>query len=1684
MEEEATTQESLDPSILDAESSLEQDTSLALDLLSSNDYDTIRRERATTVATDSAIAAKAALSDVDSPENMLNKFRAINQELSDTGVSGTLNEIRSRQRQRSQEIAKLAGVSMLADGSFGNFLNAPEAFRETFKQIDETTADQNFAMQVASNSTSGTWNPNWNNIVEEQLARERVQSSANRMAAETMSGESSAFFKGVAVSFLPFIESEQIRRHTSTLLKSSGQDGGKTLKSYLMTGSVKMEFVKALDEMYKRNPQEAERVAGELISNFRSNTDIILKDDFSAYFRLKELLGVDDGEYTTLYKYVDNIAVVADFIGAGGFIKKLKTPIKSLKAYLKFEAGATGKTLHRVFLKGDSPEHFAKVRERAANIRAIRARQNATLNSVGANSAGRVVADYDPKKARVLYQVALQGDEQATIALFGTAKKADVAIDGFAPQIRAADGSIANKVALHSEDPLRDLLKAGVDRLDESEMIRIRNKLAVSFTNPSTGFTVRNEMTTIDNVEGGSVELSSGVRIASDGDINTVTAAYSLGGDVAQTNVSNLLDYAEWAFRHHGVSKDNMVVLKRTGTTWKTVDTDVESLINLALEPKVGGKKLPKAEVGSPQGVNKLVINKLKEVNKQRQAVGKDVIKQEDLEGLVDLEFVRRGGNEQPAEYMIALKHSSKAMLSDADEVAKIDVRNNFVDRMFARYNGNLMSSDFNFGSLQQHISSVASMFKDRFMHLAMSNAEDRSSQFTKILVKAADSFNNKFKKLDGASKQTVTDYIVQANLNQTKFNAAKLRTEGWSEAMLSTVTDFRLVQDRLYVLENTSRIQNARGRGLKMWVVPGTDESKLVKPMKLGQVTKELGNGTIKLYDHKLGQIVDKTRADVEKLFKEGGEVAELDVPTALENGKFVTHILVDNTPGNPFIRRLRDDDKVLNYLEGYYSRRYNDEYIIRQSVKDDRGDHVHWRAVGSADSLKSANALREQFNKKFSNVEYVVSRDLKGTPGHERALAELDMLTGRSAQRMRGEKPLETLGGDLQFEMASTTNPMQSMLTSIRSISQHVNAKDWIETSKERFIRNYGAFLEKHPITNQPMYPSKGSDIRQRTPELTNVKEVAAARSAFNYIRSIEDGYINHLDAGFKGLMNVIADVIAPTTSVGEKVFRGIGDMRGPLSALRTLTATTMLFMNPLRQALVQTIQSVQLAAIANPKWTIARSAPQALTMIKKFAGGTPTKAELKASGWTQEEFDKVFNGLEQSGLLAAVDKNNLVRGVMYDAEEFRALGTVKKTISAIPHYSRTIGMDAGERMNMLMHYLAFADSAKRAGKDLGDARVLSEISGNARNLSGNMNAAGDLPYNQNLFSLPAQFLQIGHKMLSNMTFNQHLTKGQKARLALVNAALFGFPAQSMYESGVEPYLPENEELRNLVTEGIMSYAINSSIHAAFDTNTRLDISGNISPFNNSLGEFVTSLVKDDFLTMMAESPSGSLFFGGNPKAITFLREVKQWIVPSEELQPASLKTVGLAFGNLMSSGFSNAYKAAYMYKVGQSMSAKGATKDYVADWYSVAGQVLGIRSMDEVKLAALNTLDYEDSSYKKDIKHLHDNFLRQLALHGQNAGDSESIKQGFAIGYSVFGGTPEFLEEWNKLSDRAASQNKLSPLVDLYGKINTVGIDEVISRMHLLPDEQRPRDYDNVIKALERWKQYNEGKQQDEQ
>ena len=232
------------------------------------------------------------------------------------------------------------------------------------------------------------------------------------------------------------------------------------------------------------------------------------------------------------------------------------------------------------------------------------------------------------------------------------------------------------------------------------------------------------------------------------------------------------------------------------------------------------------------------------------------------------------------------------------------------------------------------------------------------------------------------------------------------------------------------------------------------------------------------------------------------------------------------------------------------------------------------------------------------------------------------------------------------------------------------------------------------------------------------------------------------------------------------------------------------------------------------------------------------------------------------------------------------------------------------------------------------------------------------------------------------------------------------------------------------------------------------------------------------------MAESPSGSLFFGGNPKATTFLREVKQWIVPSEELQPASLKTVGLAFGNLMSSGFSNAYKAAYMYKVGQSMSAKGATKDYVADWYSVAGQVFGIRSMDEVKLAALNTLDYEDSSYKKDIKHLHDNFLRQLALHGQNAGDSESIKQGFAIGYSVFGGTPEFLEEWNKLSDRAASQNKLSPLVDLYGKINTVGIDEVISRMHLLPDEQRPRDYDNVIKALERWKQYNEGKQQDEQ
>src|SRR3546814_20429749 len=80
---------------------------------------------------------------------------------------------------------------------------------------------------------------------------------------------------------------------------------------------------------------------------------------------------------------------------------------------------------------------------------------------------------------------------------------------------------------------------------------------------------------------------------------------------------------------------------------------------------------------------------------------------------------------------------------------------------------------------------------------------------------------------------------------------------------------------------------------------------------------------------------------------------------------------------------------------------------------------------------------------------------------------------------------------------------------------------------------------------------------DITNESGNLRLDKDVAAARSTYEYIQQMEVGYMNHIDDGYKAILNKIADglgevsvdtggAVSKVAQVGETVARKASDIK----------------------------------------------------------------------------------------------------------------------------------------------------------------------------------------------------------------------------------------------------------------------------------------------------------------------------------------------------------------------------------------------------------------------------------------------------------------------------------------------------------------------------------------------------------
>ncbi|MNJ09631.1 hypothetical protein D3C77_37770 [compost metagenome] len=1123
--------------------------------------------------------------------------------------------------------------------------------------------------------------------------------------------------------------------------------------------------------------------------------------------------------------------------------------------------------------------------------------------------------DTNPDKARATFDAAVVDDTgEASQALYGASREDAIANDVL-PEITNPDASVVAKTYV----PEKNLEVS--ESVDPNIADFVKDDGAIYYFNDEKAQARAAAVNRFENVVGMNARKEMFQINEVGGGVN-IRAVYgpTEGGFASAEDAVNM---ATWALRDSGVKPEQIKLLERRGSEY------------VEMAPEEYQPLLHTGVVAEHISGAKMTIS------------------------------VKR----KSPDVLVAVDHNYKFNPGDVAQWSEADVKYNIFDRL------GLLTGSSGQGSLQQHMLDAHSMLHPKIT-LGASVAVDKAAGLEKELLEVGKVFSDGFSKADEPRKALMQKLILEANDKGVDFNYNQMIAEGLRDSEIAAMQQWRKYWDTMYYLENKDFAKTLKARGYMEYVDEVGDTRLFAKPIHRTQ-TGKVG----KAYNPTTGEIERLSNEQVKAMYDAGGTYAQLRSPMSIGD-ETVEFITTANSPADSYLRAITDDTQVLNYRKGYYSVHYKDPYFIVERVKNSKGEVQYERAISTAGSRKDAEAWAKSKaanDGKTYNDDFFVRGDIKKVDTGSNDHWDVQQVSGRSAQRIRGKRLEEADTNVPSPAQSNILDPVESMTVSARSIAHRTSMRDMLETTKTRFVSQYGDFLPTGDF-GQKVMPATVKDVRYYGgPE--NKKKMADAITTYNYIKYLEDGYVNAIDESYKATLKSIADIAG---NVGlnnvDKGLRWMSEGRGPSAMAKNLAFNMYLALNPLRQFVVQSHQAVQLAAL-NPRWIAnADAVPQITLLMMKQMGAPVPEAFLKGAGFTAESAEEMFQQFKKTGQVAAIDKQNLVRGSLLNLADQTNLGktlvgrTWQYTTAPIT-WSRRVGFDAGELVNTMSAWLANRDLAIRAGKDMKDAAVQAEVAGAARNFTYNMNAAGDLPYNQNTLAAVFQFQQVPHKAITTMTTNRVLTPAQKLRLAGFNAVMYTLPPAAMYswfgESGAD-ILPKDQAARDLVVQGLEGYTLNKLLSLASGEESSVDWSG-LSPVDMyGTMDFIHSLFTTDVGTIIASTPSGQLLFGNNPRLTNFAKSSARYFNLVDDYQdPTVFGQVATDFFKL-SSGFSNAYKAAYVLEYGKKYGTLGGNTHSNVPTPNAIALVFGFQSLADAQTRYVNdTLYNKSKDLEKDVK-----------------------------------------------------------------------------------------------------------------
>lgn len=718
--------------------------------------------------------------------------------------------------------------------------------------------------------------------------------------------------------------------------------------------------------------------------------------------------------------------------------------------------------------------------------------------------------------------------------------------------------------------------------------------------------------------------------------------------------------------------------------------------------------------------------------------------------------------------------------------------------------------------------------------------------------------------------------------------------------------------------------------------------------------------------------------------LVKEGKTLVRLNDKVELE-GKVLQFAIVGGKHKLDFL-----PNQVLPEVPGYSARKVKENFFVQITPKKlniDGVDVTDAKTLENFSKVKAATRNEHEGLKVKEQLEadypdHIVTVRPERMDNYGRVITDYQVHAELLRSSMRRGERLPSAEGVARIEDRLVTE-----IESIQRLSQMGAFRQWDEAFQKSYIQGFGDFL---PEGKFPEY------VGQIVPRQNMDKAVAAeyknALRLFEYYSKMKR-FETFGDYIWKQGLTAIADVI-DRWKVPADVMRQLSRTANPLVKYPKIAASMMyIHLNPLRQWLLQPMQMVEMYAI-NPV-TFSQNMTQLIPVRMALLSSASVLGKHKALyddilsrmplQMSKKEFNDVVGAIKESGLLQSVDLNVLVHGMFKNMDRNlvenipeRFAKDFADSLKAPVRISRTAGFDFAEITNRIGLWLQTKSiwEARNPGKDWRTREAKEAISADANRLAGNMNKAGNLPYQQGALSVFMQFAAINQKLLMNLLQDNAtiLSPAQRARLAVTRAGLYGAKyglpgGAALYyflDQSDDPLIQENKEV---LRRGLIDRVANDLVGAMLDPDkpTQLEVGKSLSPYSENVLPYV------DFIRELFKLSDGSA--NTNPRfpsmgAVSSIYEtadqIKSWFT-TREINDQSFASAVLDATEL-ASGMNNYAKMQLALGMGDLVTKNGNKYGMEMTRLEAIGKLFGVQTTEEVDLWRMKELLSDHQAEKK--------------------------------------------------------------------------------------------------------------------